>query len=198
MLFLFISCSKFHSDVLFTSLSYILAIPFWISISYVCLSLHSNARLCYSNFSFVSLRLILSNMIDFALIKIRFNVSMCSLLSTYLLVFLGEVFIHFSVNNRIILFPSVKFISWCGIIPAVLSRYTFNVLRNQSLPGPCIHLMNVQGRVWDIWVWTYPSGSLHIFPCACQSSHSSWSKYFTRQLLLSLAWCNQHCCHIPL
>ena len=68
------------------------------------------------------------DMIDFDLIKIRFNIFVCSILSTYFLVFFQEDFINYTVNNSIILLIPIKFISWCGIVTAVLSRPTFIIL----------------------------------------------------------------------
>ena len=71
------------------------------------------------------------NLIDFSFIKIRFNIFVCFLLSTYFLVFMKDDFIHCTVNNSIILFLYVKFISWFSIVPVVLSRCTFNILRTK-------------------------------------------------------------------
>ena len=51
--------------------------------------------------------------------------------------------------------------------------------------------MNTQGHVWDRF-FTHPSGSLNIFFWACQCYQSSWSKYVTRWLLLSISWFDQH------
>ena len=56
---------------------------------------------------------------------------MCSLLSTYFLVFLQDYFIHFTVKNKIILFLPVKFIPWLWIVPAVIRRPTISILRTE-------------------------------------------------------------------
>ena len=40
-------------------------------------------------------------------------------------------FIHCNVNNKIILLLPVKFLSWYGIVPTALIRYTFNILRTR-------------------------------------------------------------------
>ena len=71
------------------------------------------------------------DMIQLVLIKIRFNIFMWSLFSTYFLVFLQEYFINCNVNNIIILLVPVKYISVCRIVPTVLSRPTFRILRTK-------------------------------------------------------------------
>ena len=64
-------------------------------------------------------------MIDFDIIKIRFNIFMCSILGTYFLVFMKEDFINCNVNNSIILLLNVRFLSFYGIVTVVLSMPTF-------------------------------------------------------------------------
>ena len=111
------------------------------------------------------------NLIKFFVIKIRLNILMWFLHRTYLLIVTNQDFIHCNINNIIILLLTVKFISWYGIFTTVLIMSTEKNTYNQSLPGPCIHLMNAWGHVWDRWVWTYPLVSLNICFCACQHSH---------------------------
>ena len=53
---LIISCSKFHSDIFFNSLSCIRVISFLFSIPYVIFYLHANAHLRHSSSSLVSSR----------------------------------------------------------------------------------------------------------------------------------------------
>ena len=55
----------------------------------------------------------------------------CFLRSIYFLILMKEYFIHYTINNIIIILLSVKFISWYGIVPAVLSRSDFNILRTK-------------------------------------------------------------------
>ena len=64
-------------------------------------------------------------MIDFDIIKIRFNIFMCSILGTYFLVFMKEDFINCNVNNSIILLLNVRFLSFYGIVTVVLIMPTF-------------------------------------------------------------------------
>ena len=71
------------------------------------------------------------DLIEFAIVDLRFNIFICSLLRTYFLVFLQEYFIHCTVNNSIIIFLPVKFLSWYGIVSTVLGRSTLNILRTK-------------------------------------------------------------------
>ena len=58
------------------------------------------------------------------------------LFSTYFIIFLQDDLIHCMVNNRIFILLYVKFISVCGIVPTVLSRPTFSILRNKISQDP--------------------------------------------------------------
>ena len=71
------------------------------------------------------------DLINFTLIKIRFNVFMCFLLSTCFIIFMQDDFIHCNVNNSIILLMPGKFLSWYGIGPFFLIRSTFTTLRKK-------------------------------------------------------------------
>ena len=70
-------------------------------------------------------------MIEFVLIKIILEISRCFLRSTYFLIFMNQDFIHYTINNIIIILLPVKFISWYWIMPAVIIRYAVNILRTQ-------------------------------------------------------------------
>ena len=76
------------------------------------------------------------DLIQLVLIKIRFNIFMCSLLSTYFLIFLQEYFINCTVNDIIFLLLPVKFISVCGIVPAVFSRPTLMYGNDKNSTSP--------------------------------------------------------------
>ena len=82
-------------------------------------------------FFFCVIKTHINDMVEFVLIKIRFNFFIFSLPGNYFFIFLQENFIHCTVNNRIFLLMPVKFISWHGIIPAVLSGTCFNILRTK-------------------------------------------------------------------
>ena len=69
------------------------------------------------------------DLIQLVLIKIRFNVLMWSLLSTYFLVLLQEYFINCTVNDIIILLLSVKFPPVYDIVPVELSSPIFIILK---------------------------------------------------------------------
>ena len=89
------------------------------------------------NFSLCIIKTPNVNMIYFALIKIRFNIFMCYLLSAYFLDFMQKYFINCNVNNSIIFLLSVKNFIVYGIMPVVLSRPSFIILRtkvSQDLP----------------------------------------------------------------
>ena len=105
-------------------------IPLWFSIFYVSLSSHSNARLRHSIFILCHQESYCF-MIEFALIKIWFNIFMCFLLSTYFLVFLQEDFINCTVKNSFIFLLTVKCHLVFDIVPMVLSRPTFSIIRTK-------------------------------------------------------------------
>ena len=71
------------------------------------------------------------DLIHLVLIKIRFNIFIWFPPNTYFSVSLHEYIINCTVNKRIILLMTVKFISVCGIVSVVLSRPTFNILRTK-------------------------------------------------------------------
>ena len=48
-----------------------------------------------------------------------------------LFILLKDDFIPYIADNSIILFLPVKFLYWYGIVPTVLSRYTFNILKTK-------------------------------------------------------------------
>ena len=75
------------------------------------------------------------DLIHFVLIKIRFNIFMWSFLITYFLVFLQEDFIHWNVNNSIIILLPVKYIYVCGIVLVVLIRNDFSILITKVSQG---------------------------------------------------------------
>ena len=56
---------------------------------------------------------------------------MCFLFGTYFIILLQEDFIYCLYNNIIVLFLTVKFISNCGIVPAVLSMPNLRILRTK-------------------------------------------------------------------
>ena len=68
------------------------------------------------------------NLIQIFIIKIRSNIFMCFLFSTYYNILLQENFIHGLFKNSIVLFLAVKFISICGILPMVLCMPTISML----------------------------------------------------------------------
>ena len=68
------------------------------------------------------------NLIEFILVKFRFNIFMCFLPGTYFLIFMQENFVNCTVNNSIIIFIPVKVLTWYRIVPVVLSRYNFKIL----------------------------------------------------------------------
>ena len=71
------------------------------------------------------------NLIEFTFIGIILNMFRWFLLSTYFLIFMQQDFIYCTVNNGIIILLPVQFISWYGIVPAVLSRSNFNIIRTK-------------------------------------------------------------------
>ena len=151
------------------------------------------------NFFFCVFKTHVVNLIQLVLIIIRFDIFMWSFLRNYFLLFLKEYFINSNVNSIIITLLPGKFLSVFGIVPVVLSMPNFSILRTRvsQVPGPLIHMINVWVYGWDMWVWTYPLGCLHIFSCAFQHSHSCQSKSFTRRLLFSLTCCYQYAWHLP-
>ena len=70
-------------------------------------------------------------LIQLVIIKIRFNIFMCSLLTTYFSDFMHEYFINCIVNNIIILLLPVKFLSIWRIVPPVRSMPTFSIIRTK-------------------------------------------------------------------
>ena len=84
-------------------------------------------------FLFFILKTNFINLIELVLIKTRFNICMCSLMRTYFNILLQEDFINCIVNNNIILFLPVKFISVYGIVPTVLGRPTLAYLKPRLL-----------------------------------------------------------------
>ena len=69
------------------------------------------------------------NLVHIFLIKFKFSISMYFLFITNF--FLQEEFIHIMVNNRIVILPPVKLPSVCRIVPVILSRPIFIILRTK-------------------------------------------------------------------
>ena len=71
------------------------------------------------------------NLIQLVLIKLTFNIFICSLIRTYFLILLQDDFINCTVNNSTIILLLIKFISGCRILLALLSRPDFCILRTK-------------------------------------------------------------------
>ena len=70
-------------------------------------------------------------MVYIILIDLKFNICMCFLFSTYYIILLQYDYILCMVNDIIFLLLTVKFPFVCGIVPTVLSRPNFSMLRNK-------------------------------------------------------------------
>ena len=77
---------------------------------------------------FIIIKTHVVNMIKFVLIIIIFQKFRCFFSSTYFFSFMGQDFIHRTINSGIIFLLLFKFISWYRIIPTVLSRINFHLL----------------------------------------------------------------------
>ena len=84
------------------------------------------------NLLFCVIKTHIVDLIEFVLINIRLNIFICFLLITYVLIFTQENSTHCTVNNSIILLLPVKLFRWYDIVPGVLGRYNFNILRTKS------------------------------------------------------------------
>ena len=111
--------------------------------------------------------------------------------------FMQENLTNWNINNIIIILLSVKFIYWYVIVPVVLSRPNFSILRIKVSQDLAFIWWIPRGHVWDMWVWYYPTSILHISYHDCQCYHSSQSKYLTERLLLYLSCCDQHGWNLP-
>ena len=109
-------------------------------------------------FLFFILKTHIVNLIKLVLIKIRLNIFRCFFHSTYFFIIMQQDFIHCNINNIIILFLPVKFISCYGILPAVLSRSRLVILRIK-LSQDLAFILLLPGAMYA----TGPSGSLNIF-----------------------------------
>ena len=123
-----ISCSKFHSAILFTSFLCIQAIPFCISLSYLFLSSLSNARLRHSVFSLFFIKAHIINLIYIVIIYLRIY-PMLLIFSTSFLVILQDDIIHFTMNSSIVILLSSNFFLGFRIITTVLGRPAFIIIK---------------------------------------------------------------------
>ena len=69
--------------------------------------------------------------LDYYHLDFRLNVFMWFSFRTYFIIFLQDYFIHWMINNRIVLLMYVKFISSRRVMTAVLSRPGSRILRNK-------------------------------------------------------------------
>ena len=101
------------------------------------------------------------DLIHFILIKTRFNIFMWSSIITYFLVLIQEYLINCTVNNSIIIFLNVKFISVCVIMPAVLSRPNFTIIRTKVsqdlefilwIPGAMVETCGFGPTLWIVYI----------------------------------------------
>ena len=83
------------------------------------------------NIFFFVIKTHIINLIYIVLIKIRLNIFMCFLFSTYFIIFLQEKWIHCFFNNSIVLFLPVKYISVLRIVSAVIIMPNFSILRDK-------------------------------------------------------------------
>ena len=78
---------------------------------------------------------------------------MLSLITNFI-IFLHEDFIHCMINNSIFIFLSVKFIYVCGIVPAVLNRPNFNILRTK-VSQDLAFILWMPGAMYETCVFLY-------------------------------------------
>ena len=130
-----ISCRKLHSCHLFNLLTCIQVIPFWISISYIFSIYFSNARPRHSVFSSLSSIIILSIWYR-SFLLISDSIFSYAYSSELTLFFPSGGFHPQIFNNSIVLFMPVNFIYVFGIMPAVLSRPNFSILRTKVSQDP--------------------------------------------------------------
>ena len=83
------------------------------------------------NFFFFVFKTHIVNLIKSVLIKTRHNIFRCFLHSTYFFTIMQQDFIHCTINNIIILLMTVKFLSWCHIVPTFLIRYFPSIIRTK-------------------------------------------------------------------
>ena len=140
------SCSKFHSAILFTLLLCIRVISFRFSIPYELLFSHSNARLRHSIFYFLSSRIILSTSYkSFALwsesinsgaswfLALTFCVSRISSTALLTMALFSCCLLIFFLGKGLI--PR----SWVGLILAYLSPNSPRTLHSsEECKGPCM------------------------------------------------------------
>ena len=134
-------------------------------------------------------------MIKFVLMKIRLNIFRCFVCSTYFLIFMQQDFILCTINNSILLLLSVKFLSWYGIVPTVLVRSDFNIIRTKCSQD-LLFIRWMPGAMYETGFWLTLWVS-YIFFCAWHLSHSPWIKYATKRLLLSFACCDHNGWNTP-
>ena len=125
-----ISCSKLNSARLFTLFPYIshTILVFDIIRVFKFSFKHTLTPFCLL---FIVIKNHTVNMIYIILIELRFNIFMCFSFRTYFIIFLKEDFIHCTIDNIIILLLSGKLFSSCRIMPAVLSRPSFRIIRTK-------------------------------------------------------------------
>ena len=101
-------------------------------------------------------------LIDFILIKTRFNILICSIIRIYFLVFLKEDFIHCTVSNIIITLLPVIFLSWYRIVPTVLRGLILTYLEPKSprtlhsydeCPGICMRQVFDSPFRWSTYIF---------------------------------------------
>ena len=188
---LIISRSKFHLAIFFTSLSWIWFIPFWISISYVFLSLYSNALPHHSRSSFVPSILILT--IWYSLLSSKLDsIFSCAPFSALTFRFSCRRISSTALLTIALLYWFLLKKSWYSFVPAFLCRPISSILITKVSEGLAF-VWWMPGAMYETCGFcTYPSGGLHIVFYACQRSCSSSSNYLMRQILLSFACCVQH------
>ena len=142
-----------------------------------------------SEFSFFVFKNHIINIIQIVIIKLRFNNFLCFFPILHFIIFLKNDLINWNVNNRIIILLPVKFIYVCSLVTTVLSRPTFRIIRTKVSQDFAF--------IWLMPGSNYPLDDMNIFLCAFQHTHSSWSKYLIRRIILFLAWCFKQGWHIP-
>ena len=80
---------------------------------------------------FLVLKTRIVNLINVVTIIIRFNIFMCFLFCAYFNIFLQEDFIHFLFNNSIVILLPVNFFNACRVVPTVIIRPNFGIIRTK-------------------------------------------------------------------
>ena len=105
------------------------------------------------------------NIIQFVLIKLRFNHFLCFYPNLHFIIFLKNYPINWNINNSIIIFLPIKFLYIGSLVTAFLSRTIFSIIRTKVSQDFAF--------MWWIPGANYPSYDINIFPCTFQNSHSS-------------------------